>query len=125
MLVCATACVCVHISARVRPPIYLSSRMSVCDCSCDGLYCCTPYILIFTIFILQQQLTFRHVFDLLVILDLFDDGLHALEALILERPDDAFGVFLVIAEDEGRGLCTTLLLLLLLLRIRARSGFHL
>ena len=71
------------------------------------------------------QLTFRHVFDLLVILDLFDDGLHALEALILERPDDAFGVFLVIAEDEGRGLCTTLLLLLLLLRIRARSGFHL
>ena len=60
-----------------------------------------------------------------MILDLFDDGLHALEALVLERPDDAFGVFLVIAEDEGGGLGSPLLLFLLLLRIGTGAGVHL
>ena len=68
--------------------------------------------------------TFGHVSDLLVILHLFDDGLHFIEPLVLLRPDDAFGVFLVIAEDEGGGLRAPLLLLGLGIGVRTRPGIN-
>ena len=75
--------------------------------------------------ILSNGHTFGHVSDFLVILHLFDDGLHFVESLILLRPDDAFGVFLVIAEDEGGGLRAPLLLLGLLgIRVRTRTGIN-
>ena len=47
--------------------------------------------------------TFGHISDLFVILHLFDDGLHLLEAFVFERPDDALRIFFIVAEDEGFG----------------------
>ena len=59
-----------------------------------------------------------------MIFHLFDDRLHLIKSFVLERPDDAFGVFLVIAEDEGGGLRAPLLLLGLGIGVRTRPGIN-